>query len=1002
MTTKNLIPRASGEGKLGVRGDTNYLWKEVNAVSGSFEEIINNDGNSLLNAGTGVAINYASGSSGFQYTISATAAGFADKIEEGQAKVEVVDTVGVDDATIQFWADPSNLGVSEKIWEFDKDGYLIPDANATYDIGKADKKVRHLFLDSNSLHIGTTSTVIGDYATGGTDIHKLGKNSSNELVWNSNGTESIIATLSSEQSLHVVATSGLYSDLTGNPTIPDSSDDITSDRAGINYSANSNASLTAHLAGIDTSLGNKVEQSDIDAAVQGLDVKDSVRVATTGVLTGFTYANSSTQQWQEDTPTGALSIDGVVLVDNDRVLVKDASAATQNGIYIVSGIDGSSQVVLDRAEDLDNGSDFRGVFTFVEEGNTNITRGFVAKNTSTPTSTTVGTNTQNWSQFSSAGSVSALNDLTDVSFTAGSAIDNYVLTYDQTTTSWGAEAVPAVGTATESISGIIEIATDSEAAAATADNKALVPSNISSLDLAGMDNTTSGFIADIVTDTTPQLGGSLDVSGHDIVSVSDGDIEVDPHGIGSFKIKGNATSGSGRIVLNCEQNSHGITLKGPPHSATANYTLTFPNDAGTSNQVLQTNGSGVLSWASPAAGISSVSADTSPELGGDLNVYSGGVGRKIKATGGSLNLQAAGSTVQIRLLTSMYTPLRVRSSQYSNKAGNHIYLNGNVDIFPAQNDPIADGQDANVPNDAGDTTSEVHLRLGSKNKSRLGFGYTSAGYSPIQLENDSNSYTLQLNTYDGSTDDSPTFDIYGSAGSAGHSGELRFSRHEDRFTTSTTTIGEISGKSRTNTEYARMQLKSTNGEGAFNFDVRTGTSLTTALEVYSNASNNNIVKVNAHDGLNQGLMLGSTLVTATAAEINLLDGTAVSTTNGNVLTYNNNAIAWLPASGGGTSRPAVSVVTAQTTVTAPGDSDVLEMIFVYNSTNAISTTLPDIASTAAIDTGFKYQLKNINTGAVTVDAASGEYIDHSGQTSVTINQYDNYTLTTDGSNWYII
>ena len=164
----------------------------------------------------------------------------------------------------------------------------------------------------------------------------------------------------------------------------------------------------------------------------------------------------------------------------------------------------------------------------------------------------------------------------------------------------------------ETVAGVIEIATNAEAAAATATDKALVPSNISSLDLADMDNTTSGFIADLVADTSPQLGGSLDVNGQDIVSVSNGDIEIDPNGTGSFKIKGNATSGSGRIVLNCEQNTHGITLKGPPHSAAASYTLTFPNTDGTANQVLKTDGSGGLDWVDQAGGgwtYSAITAD---------------------------------------------------------------------------------------------------------------------------------------------------------------------------------------------------------------------------------------------------------------------------------------------------------------------------------------------------------------------------------------------------------
>jgi hypothetical protein len=61
-------------------------------------------------------------------------------------------------------------------------------------------------------------------------------------------------------------------------------------------------------------------------------------------------------------------------------------------------------------------------------------------------------------------------------------------------------------------------------------------------------------------------------------------------------VTGDATNGSGQITLNCENNSHGVKIKGPPHSAAATYTLTLPNDTGTSNQVLTTNGSGVLTW----------------------------------------------------------------------------------------------------------------------------------------------------------------------------------------------------------------------------------------------------------------------------------------------------------------------------------------------------------------------------------------------------------------------
>ena len=71
----------------------------------------------------------------------------------------------------------------------------------------------------------------------------------------------------------------------------------------------------------------------------------------------------------------------------------------------------------------------------------------------------------------------------------------------------------------------------------------------------------------------------------------------------SLEAKGTSGSTSGYIQLNCSENSHGIKLLGPPHSAAANYTLTLPNNDGDANQFLQTNGSGVTSWADASSGL---------------------------------------------------------------------------------------------------------------------------------------------------------------------------------------------------------------------------------------------------------------------------------------------------------------------------------------------------------------------------------------------------------------
>lgn len=97
-------------------------------------------------------------------------------------------------------------------------------------------------------------------------------------------------------------------------------------------------------------------------------------------------------------------------------------------------------------------------------------------------------------------------------------------------------------------------------------------------------------------------GDNLDLTGSGLVTVSNADIELDPNGSGTVVLKGNATKGAGQLKLNCENNSHGITLKGPPHSASANYTLTLPNTDGNANQVLKTDGSGNLDWVDSGGG----------------------------------------------------------------------------------------------------------------------------------------------------------------------------------------------------------------------------------------------------------------------------------------------------------------------------------------------------------------------------------------------------------------
>ena len=147
------------------------------------------------------------------------------------------------------------------------------------------------------------------------------------------------------------------------------------------------ASATSTVSGVTpTADAHFATKGYVDSVSEGLDVKQSCQVATTANITIATALNSGD------------SIDGVTLANGDRVLVKDQSTATQNGIYVV----GDTPV---RADDLAAGADAAGAFTFVEQGSTNADIGFVC--TSNKGSAVVATNNLSFSTFSSSGNVTA-------------------------------------------------------------------------------------------------------------------------------------------------------------------------------------------------------------------------------------------------------------------------------------------------------------------------------------------------------------------------------------------------------------------------------------------------------------------------------------------------------------------------------------------------------------------------------------------------------------------
>ena len=166
------------------------------------------------------------------------------------------------------------------------------------------------------------------------------------------------------------------------------------------------------------------------------------------------------------------------------------------------------------------------------------------------------------------------------------------------------------------------------------------------------------IFTEVSQDTSPTLGGNLNVSVYDITGPNNGNIEIAPQGTGKFVVRGETTQQiDGSITLNCYTNGHGVTIKSPPHSAGAVYTFILPVSMGANNQFLMTNGVSQTSWvtvtpaligaATAAQGATADSAmqvegpNVIPAFADDAAAAAGGV-----AVGG---LYRIGTAVQVRV-----------------------------------------------------------------------------------------------------------------------------------------------------------------------------------------------------------------------------------------------------------------------------------------------------------------------------------------------------------------
>ena len=252
-------------------------------------------------------------------------------------------------------------------------------------------------INNGSSTITTTGNI-----TGGTLI--TGDGTGNATV-KSNGDHNLILQTGNSDTGSITITDGTNGNITINP---DGTGTVDMSSARITSVADPSGAQDA------------ATKAYVDAVKTGLDVKDSVTVATTADLSTFTYNNGAGTLTAPS--VGQTTIDGVTITTNMRVLVKNQDPASENGIYKATTAGSTAATVLTRADDANVAAELTGgTFVFVEQGTTNGDAGFVFTHNGTPT---IGTTALTVTQFSGAGSITAGDGLAQSGTTLSVGVDD--------------------------------------------------------------------------------------------------------------------------------------------------------------------------------------------------------------------------------------------------------------------------------------------------------------------------------------------------------------------------------------------------------------------------------------------------------------------------------------------------------------------------------------------------------------------------------------------------
>ena len=419
---------------------------------------------------------------------------------------------------------------------------------------------------------------------------------------------------------------------------------------------------------------------------------------------------------------------------------------------------------------------------------------------------------------------------------------------------------------------------------------------------------TGAAISNVVEDTTPQLGGDLDINGQDIVTTSNADLELAPNGTGHVTVRGNTNAGA--IQFNCESNSHGQIVQSQPHSASVTNTMLLP--AGSSSTLVSKVSTDTLTNKSFGDNVSfgdnnitnvgdialdSISADAT-----DINVAvtdNSATALTIKqGSDAYLIIDTANSSESVSIGTGISgTAITLGHSTSEVTVADNLTVTGDLTVSGTTttvNSTTVNLNDHNIVLDSGNSTSAVINGAGITIEGGSGddatFTYNTSGPT-FELKLGSSHEDLQVDkltangglvadniTIDGTEIDLSsgdlTIDVEGDIILDANGGDFKFQDDGTeilRITNSSSDViirpvvdaKDLIFQQRDGTEVARIE-----DNGTFNV-------VTDKLAINGTAITSTAAELNILDG-----------VTSTAAELNILDGVTATASELNLLDGN--------------------------------------------------------------------------------------------------------------------